>query len=116
MDVSPNKSMPPLETFVAYWLHLSLSSCSIEDSAFAGKEHLLYRNYIFSTYSFARLYTKKPKNTFYYYFLLNLLTNTFSSSWVWQPFLYRRVLQLISSTWESSDDQNIDMIFIMLTW
>ena len=36
------------------------------------------------------------------YFLLDLLTNTFSSSWVRQPFLYWKVLQLISYTWEPS--------------
>jgi hypothetical protein len=96
-----SKSMPPLGIFVAYWIHLSLSSNCIVDWAFSEKEQLLYCNYIFIIYFLACLYPKTQKHL-NYYFLLNLLTNTFSSSWVRQPFLYWKVLQLFTSTWESS--------------
>jgi hypothetical protein len=53
--------MSPLGTFVASLLHLSLSSCCIEDWAFSEKEHLLFCNYISSIYFFAHLYLKTQK-------------------------------------------------------
>jgi hypothetical protein len=104
-----SKSMPPMETFVNYWIHLSLSTRCIEDWDFSEKEHVLYCNYIFSIYFLACLYPKNTKTPLLLLLLfpINLLTNTFSSLWVRQPFLYWKVLQLISSTWESSSIKNV---------
>ena len=51
------------------------------------------------------LYNKKKSQKHLHLSLFHwsfLLTNTFSSSWVRQPFLIWKVLQLISCTWESS--------------
>jgi hypothetical protein len=70
-----NKSMPPLGTFVTYWLQLSLSSCCIEDWAFS-KKSIYFIAITFSVLFLLYHYTTKTQNTFIYYFLLNPLTNT----------------------------------------
>jgi hypothetical protein len=62
---------------------------------------------LLSIFIFLHAYTQKPKNTFIIIiFLLNLLTNIFSSSWVRHSFLYQKVLQLISSTWDFLPQRN----------
>jgi hypothetical protein len=96
-----SKSMPPLGIFVAYWLHLSLSFCCIEDWALCEKSIYIIA-ILFLVFISLHAYTQKPKNTFIIIFPGKLATTTFNSSWVRQPFLYWKVLQLISSTWESS--------------
>jgi hypothetical protein len=66
-----SKSMPPLETFVAYRIHLSLSSCCIEDWAFSEKSvHITA--ILLSVFTFLHTYTQKPKTPFYIIFPDNL--------------------------------------------
>ena len=84
-----SKFMPLSGTFITYNTHLSLSSCCIEDWAFSEKSIYFLAIY-FPTIYFS--VNHKPKNTkllhLLLFYLLNLLTNTFSSLWVPQPFLY----------------------------
>jgi hypothetical protein len=83
----PNKSMPPLGTFVAYWLHLSLSSCCIEDWAFSEKS-IYFIAIIFSILFHLHLYTTKTQKHFYLSFPAKLANQYPSNTWVWQPFIY----------------------------
>jgi hypothetical protein len=79
--------MPPLGTFAAYLLHLSLSSCCIEDWAFSEKS--IYITAItFSVLFHLHLYTTKTQKHVYLLFPVKLANQYPSSSWVRQPFLY----------------------------
>jgi hypothetical protein len=68
--------MPPLRTFVIYSMHLSLSSCCIEDWAFYEKSIYISAKFTFSIYFLARLY-QKPKNTSFYIIFLVKLANQY---------------------------------------
>jgi hypothetical protein len=102
----PNKSMPSLGTFVVYWLHLSLSSCYIGVWAFSEKS-IYFIGVTFSVLFLLHLYTTKTQKHFYLLFPVKLANQYPSSSWVWQSFLYWKVLQLISSTWKSSGGKKV---------
>jgi hypothetical protein len=83
----PNESMPPLGTFVSYWLHLILSSCCIEDWAFSEKS-IYFIAITFSVLFHLHLYTTKTQKHIYLLFPVKLANQYPSSSWVWQHFIY----------------------------
>jgi hypothetical protein len=81
---------------------LSLSSFCIEDWAFYHWDHLLIVIYFQYFISLQTIHLEHQNYCILFnVYLSKLLTNTFSSSWVQQPF-YWKVLQLISCTWEPS--------------
>jgi hypothetical protein len=96
-----NKFMSPLGIFVAYWLHLSLSSRCIKDWSFSEKSIYFLAIIFFVLFLLYHYTTKTPKHL-YLLFPVKSANQYPRSLWVWQPFLYWKVLQLISSTWESS--------------
>jgi hypothetical protein len=79
--------MLPLETFVLYnYTHLSLFLLLHRGLGFLWKEHLLYCNLLFLRTIHQN--TKRLHHLLFY--LSNMLINTFSSSWVRQPFIIER--------------------------
>ena len=73
--------------------HLSLSSCHIEDWAFSLFESFLFATICLKAFLFLlQLYNQKSQKHLHLllFYLSSFLTNTFSSSWVRQPFLIER--------------------------
>jgi hypothetical protein len=94
-----SKSMPPLGTYFTYGIHLSYSSCCIEDWAFSEKSIYISTNFTFSIYFPGRLYQKPKKNCFYIIFQVKL-TNLY--------------LQLLvgSTTFSISKGTKIDLLHL----
>jgi hypothetical protein len=66
-----SKPMPPLGTFVAYWLHLGFSSSCIEGWAFS-KKSIYIIAILLPVFVSLHSYTQKPQNTFIIIFLVKL--------------------------------------------
>ena len=84
--------------------HLSLSSCHIEDWAFSLFESFLLATiYLKHFYTFATIQPKIPKTLAFFIVLFIILANQYLQLLVGSTtFSNRKVLQLISCTWESS--------------
>ena len=86
-----SKSMLPSGTFVTYSYTLELVLLLHRGLGFLWKEHLHYCNLLSVIYFLQNLNPKTQKQLHpLLLYLLNLLTNTFSSSWVRQPFHIER--------------------------